>query len=247
MVKKTRRDNIVSLLFFIWVLGIPMIFTLPFLALGLLMKGIGLKRFGNRFIYHCVNIWSKYIYKTAGGKLTVKGIENVPEKENICFISNHQGVFDILIILSAMPMRVGFIAKKSLMRLPIFAQWMYAIGCIFIDRSSAKNARNTINKGIANIKKGNSLVIFPEGTRSRGPELGEFKKGSIKLALKSNATIVPITINGTYKMYEERKCLNKADMFLHIHKPIRPDDITPERTAVLMDEIREIIASGLME
>jgi 1-acyl-sn-glycerol-3-phosphate acyltransferase len=192
-----------------------------------------------------VNIWAHYIIATAGGKLTVSGLENVPKGENICFISNHQGMFDILIILAALPIRVGFIAKKSLIKFPVFAQWMMAIGSIFIDRSDVKNARESINKGIESIKKGNALVIFPEGTRSRGPKLGDFKKGSLKLALKSGATIIPISINGTYKMIEEHGALHSARMNLVIHKPIRPEEITPERAVNLMEEIKAIIATGM--
>lgn len=156
-------------------------------------------------------------------------------------------MFDILIILAALPIRVGFIAKKSLIKLPVFAQWMMAIGSIFIDRSDVKNARESILKGIKSIQNGNSLVIFPEGTRSRGNRLGEFKKGSLKLALKSNATIIPLTINGTYKMIEEHGALHPAKMNLVIHKPIRPEEITPERAVNLMEEIKAIIATGMDE
>ncbi len=245
MAKNKHWDNFKSLLFMIWVLWIPMIFTLPFLAIGLLLKGLQLNKIGNRFIYHCVSLWSNYIYRTAGGKLEVEGSENVPMNESICFIANHQGLFDILILLAALPIRVGFVAKKSLMKLPFFAQWMIAIGCVFIDRKNLKNARKSINKGIESIKRGNSLIIFPEGTRSRGPELGEFRKGSLKLALKSDATIIPVSINGTYKLYEETNCIHGGEMKIVIHEPIRPADITPERSPGLMDEIRATVASGL--
>ena len=247
MAQNKHWDGFKSLLFMIWVLWIPMLFTLPFLAIGLILKGIRLTKAGNRFIYHSVNIWSNYIYRSAGGKLEVVGLENVPKNESICFISNHQGLFDILILIAAIPIRVGFVAKKSLMNLPFFAQWMMAIGCVFIDRKNLKNARKSINKGVESIKRGNSLIIFPEGTRSRGPKLGDFRKGSLKLALKSDATIIPVSINGTFRLFEESNCIHGGPMKIVIHKPIRPEDLTQERKVHLMEEIRDMVASGLVE
>ena len=85
-------------------------------------------------------------------------------------------------------------AKRSLGRIPVFGEWIRDIRSVFIDRDDARSSLKTMEEGIDLLKKGFSLVIYPEGTRSRGPELGEFKKGSLRLATKSGVPVVPVTL-----------------------------------------------------
>src|SRR5699024_1808110 len=91
----------------------------------------------------------------------------------------------------------GFIAKVELTKFPIVSQWMKEMKCIFMDRSDRRQSLQSIKEGINILKNGHSMVIFPEGTRSKSDAMGEFKAGSMTLATKSGVPIVPITISGS--------------------------------------------------
>jgi 1-acyl-sn-glycerol-3-phosphate acyltransferase len=89
------------------------------------------------------------------------------------------------------------------------------------------------------------MIIFPEGTRSRGGRMGEFRRGSLKLATRAGATVVPITIDGTWRIWEERKRISPAEIAFVIHPPIATEGMGPEERRLLPDRIRSEIASGL--
>ncbi|MCD8503076.1 MAG: 1-acyl-sn-glycerol-3-phosphate acyltransferase [Bacillaceae bacterium] len=131
-------------------------------------------------------------------------MENLPPQGEAClFVSNHQGNFDIPILIGFLNRPLGFISKIEVKKMPIVNKWMEHMNCVFMDRKDRRQAVQSINKGADNLKNGSSLVIFPEGTRSKGMKMNSFKAGSFKLAQKSGATIVPVAINGSYKIMEQ--------------------------------------------
>jgi 1-acyl-sn-glycerol-3-phosphate acyltransferase len=177
----------------------------------------------------------------------VYGKEHIPEEDTVCFVSNHQGIADILLISGNLPKVIGFIAKKELKKVPIVNIWMMVTHCIFIDRGNIKQAAEVIDKGAQYIRNGQPMVVFPEGTRSRGPHIGNFKRGSIKLALRSDSLIVPLTVNGTYKIFEEHKRIKPAPVVLVIHPPIDTKHLTAEERKDLPRTLFDIIEGGLHE
>ena len=121
---------------------------------------------------------------------------------------------------------------------------MYTLS--FMDRNDMKQSAQTIIDGIKQLKAGINMVIFPEGTRSKGAPVGEFKAGSFKLATKSKAPIVPVTIDGTYKVMEGNKNkIKPAEINLIIHEPIYTDKLTKEEIAELPEKVRSIIVADL--
>lgn len=138
---------------------------------------------------------------------------------------------------------MGFIAKKELEKIKAISGWMKEIHCVFMDRSNVRESIKAINEGVENLKNGHSMVIFPEGTRSKGPSLGEFKKGSMKLAIKAEVPIVPIAIDGTYKAREGNKGnkITSADVKITIAKPINVKELTKEEKSNLSENIRNIL------
>ncbi len=178
--------------------------------------------------------------------INVYGKENIPKDRNVVFISNHQGDFDIAIFMALIPKEKGFVAKIELNKIPILRTWMKYIGCVFMDRKDLKQSLKTINKAIDFIKKGHSMVIFPEGTRSKCDKIGDFKPGSFKLAFKTNTPIVPVTIDGSYKLKEKNNGLIKPDTVnVYIHNPIFLENITNEEKESLPGKIKDIIADKL--
>ena len=98
----------------------------------------------------------------------------------------------------------------ALSKIPIFGKWVTRIRGIYIHRGDARASLKTINEGVEYLKQGFSLVIFPEGTRSRSSAMAEFKHGSFKLATKARVPIVPVTLNGGYHTYEETGKVTKG-------------------------------------
>ncbi len=145
--------------------------------------------------------WARSMLANAGVTVEVHGTENLPEAPSV-FISNHQSDWDIPVLLGYLDKPHGIVAKDSLSRIPLVRTWMRYINCIFIDRSDVRQAiRQLIDAG-SHISEGFSITVFPEGTRSRGEDIGEFKLGAFKTAFKYNAPIVPVSIDGTYKIME---------------------------------------------
>src|SRR5699024_11677599 len=115
---------------------------------------------------------------------------------------------------------------------------------IFMDRKDRRQSVQTIHQGIKFLKDGHSLVVFPEGTRSRGKKLNTFKSGSLNLATRSKVPIVPLAIDGTYKMLEESNGKVKASSIkLIIEKPIQPKDYQHMTKNELSSLLKEIIGT----
>jgi len=162
------------------------------------------------------------------------------------FVSNHQGAFDIPLLLGFVPVLKGFVSKKENFRLPIVSTWMRLLGCIVIDRNDLRQSAGAIARGIRDLRAGRSLVIFPEGTRSKTGALRRFREGSFKLATRSGATIVPLTIDGSYRLLEgNRGRITPGTVRLHIHPPVVLADLTDEQKKDPVELVRGIIASRL--
>lgn len=195
-----------------------------------------------------VKKFAKSLVVATGSSVNIVGEENIPE-ESCVFVGNHQGDFDILVMKGYIDKPIGFIAKKELIKLPGVSYWMKQIHCVFMDREDPRDSVRAILEGVENIKEGISMVIYPEGTRSQSSEMLEFKKGAMKLALKSGAPIVPVTINGSYKIFEAQKGKKtkptKVDLIFS--EPIYTKDLSKEEISNLSEHVKEIIKNKLEE
>lgn len=199
----------------------------------------------DEFLVNIVRNWSNFVLKIAGLNLTVIGKENIP-KEPCVFVGNHQSNLDIPVILANMNRLTGAIAKKDMEKIPIVNYWMRQIHCVFLDRENPREALKGISEGVENLKNGYSMIIFPEGTRSRSNNMGEFKKGSMRLAIKAGVPIVPITIYDTNKGMEGNNGkVKKANAKLIIGKPIYLEGMSKEEKADISEVIRNIIQNNL--
>ena len=209
-------------------------------------KGLIDKR--DTLVYKVTTAWANILLKVAGVKVNVHGLENLPKDRSVLFIGNHQGNFDIPIYMSKIPGLKGFVSKVEVQKIPGVRTWMKYMYCVFMDRSSIRKSGEAIIEGIKILKSNHSLVIFPEGTRSKGDTMGEFKAGSFKLATKSKAPIVPVTMNGSYKIMESNNkkwILKPAEVDLYIHPVIYTDSLSKEEQEELPKKVYEIIKSKL--
>ena len=227
-------------------LVVSMLFFTPFGLIGLLLSPFGLKKPMSYLMYFCAQCWGRFMLAVIGCPLTVTGRENIPRKDGICFVSNHEGFVDILVILAYAGRPFGFVAKQELIFVPILDIWIPMLGGQFIDRKSPRKALKTINAGVTRIKSGGAMLIFPEGHRSRGRGLLPFHPGSFKLATQSEAVIVPVAITGTYNLFEKKYRVNPGPVSITFCKTVNTADIpAADRKQILSDQIYGVIKGEL--
>ena len=230
-----------------------LLFCLSFLILlviyiiYIVLKLILPRRVSRSILQGIAKFWAKIVILSTGSKVKVTGKENLPSSGNICFVSNHQGLFDIPLILGFSGIHTGFVAKRELFKIPVLSQWMKEIPCTFIDRRNPRKAIQTFQKSAELIKKGNPMVIFPEGTRSRSDKIGDFHLGSLKLPVMAEATIVPLAIKGSWQIYEKNKKIRSATVYLKILPTIEPKDDIYKNKHKLADYLHSRISQALEE
>lgn len=233
---------------FFWYIafGITLVANTPKLLIAKRLEKQGKVKEKDDYVYKQVSRWARGNVKRSGAKLNIYGLENIPKDGSVVFVSNHQGAFDIALFLSHIPKQKGFIAKIEMKTKPLLSNWMKQIYCIFMDRKSLKGSASAILDGVNLLKQGKTLVIFPEGTRSKGDQIGEFKPASMKLATKAKAPIVPVTIDGSYKIFEKNNKRITPDIVnIYIHPVIETKNLSKEEQNELCDKVYQIIKSKL--
>jgi 1-acyl-sn-glycerol-3-phosphate acyltransferase len=238
---KLTPGNVVLVLYMSFMASLTPLFFLPAFFVYL-FAGVDKS---DKYINYIGALYSRHLFFMFGWKVKISGLENLPEANNICFVSNHQGFADIPLIVGYIPKKVGFIAKQELRRIPMLNIWMKALGCVLINRKDVRQSLLVIEKGSKQIQKGHPMVIFPEGTRSRSGVTQKFKPGAFKLVAGSDALIVPLTIDGTYKIIEETGTVSSADVYLHIHPAIDVSILSNEEKKNLPNSIFKIIDDHL--
>ena len=184
----------------------------------------------------------------AGVKTKVTGLENIPKDEAVLYVANHNGIFDVVATYPLMPCPTGFVAKKSVAKVPLLSTWMRRLHCLFLDRHDPRAGMQMILDSIDLIKSGVSVLIFPEGTRSKDGKLGEFKPGAVKMASKTGCAIIPIAITGTRECLEGRKFFRfRLPVTVTFGKPIYPKDLDKEQQKFLAAYVQEKVEELLEE
>lgn len=198
-------------------------------------------------IQQAEDIWSNNVMKMFGSNLVVHGRENIPEKGPVVFIGNHQGNADIISYCAALSPSLAFayVAKENLGKLPFYGKWIRRIRSVLIKRDDPRASLKAIDEGIELIKLGFSLMIFPEGTRSKGPEMGKFKRGAFKLATKPQIPIVPVSVNGSYKMLEETGVLKGARIDVMVHPVVETKGISKQGEKQLCLDVEKTVRDGV--
>ncbi len=200
-----------------------------------------------RLIGEATKKWANYIFDTYGMKINVHGSENLPTNGPVLFIPNHQGYGDIVVMLKLLDgFQTGFIAKSELEKLPAISTWIRVIHGLFIDRGDARKSLHTIKAAINELEQGFSMVIFPEGTRTRNNTMSPFKAGSFKIATKAQVPIIPISLSGSYKLFETQGYIKGDVVDVVVHPPIETAGLSREEIKALPLKVEKIIADGLI-
>ena len=164
-----------------------------------------------------------------GSDITYIGHENVPKDQAVLYVGNHCSYFDILLTYSMCPDLTGYVAKAEMLKVPLLRDWMKRLYCLFLDRSNVKEGLKTILTGIEYIKKGISICIFPEGTRSKDGNMIPFKEGSMKMASKTGCPIIPIAITKSAQIWEAHlPYIRPAHVIVEYGEPIYPKELSKE-------------------
>jgi 1-acyl-sn-glycerol-3-phosphate acyltransferase len=198
-------------------------------------------------IERVIDRWSRAWLRAAGVELDVRGLENVERSRSYVVVANHLSLLDIMACFLAVPVPIRFLAKKELFRIPILAPAMRAVGIVEVDRQARVPIHDQINAQAKQlVANGRSVIIYPEGTRSRDGRLGAFKKGAFTIAARVGLPILPVTIHGTWEAWRPGSWLVRGGpVTVVIDQPVETENVT--RTDELRDEVRGIIERRLAE
>lgn len=191
--------------------------------------------------------WCEIIISATGSTVEVIGLDNIPKDGPVLFVSNHQSYFDIPMLLYYLPKTMGFLSKIEIKKWPVIGKWLLCLEGVYIDRDDIRQSLTAIKKTTETLESGQSIVIFPEGTRSKSNEMNPFKPGSLKPAQRANVPIVPITIENTYKIFEANndRNLKPANVRITISPAIDVNSLAKETTGDLSVKVFETIKSHL--
>ncbi len=198
------------------------------------------------YILKATDTWGNFVMKVFGTEVRVHGEENIPDRGPVVYVANHQSYADIPLCCKVLnKIQTGFVARDGLQDIPLYGEWILNIRSVIIKRNDPRSSLRTVDEAISLIRQGFSMVIFPEGTRSRGGPMQSFKKGSLRLATKPGVPVVPITIDGTWRIFEEKGYPQRATVDITVHPSIETASLSRQEAADLAETVEAIVRGGL--
>jgi 1-acyl-sn-glycerol-3-phosphate acyltransferase len=222
-------------------------FLIPAISLYTIVLGtlsIGSSLFEKRgyFAHWCARMWSRLILRTTRVGVDVHGLDRLSPGRTYVFVANHQSIYDIPILFWSLPFQLRIIAKESLGRVPFLGWHLRRTGHMLVNR--ARPDRTAIfSWASALTSKGLSLIVFPEGTRSRDGRVGRFKRGSFYLALEAGLPVVPLSVVGSrHVMLKGRLATYPGRVRLVVHAPIDTSALAGTDPRTFGERVRHVIA-----
>lgn len=188
-------------------------------------------------------IWARGVALGIGLDVSAHGTWRLDPEGTYVLMANHQSHVDIVALFNALPMVPGFLAKAELRRVPLFGLAMEVGGHVFVDRGRRRVAVEALAAAAEDIRRGGSIVIFPEGTRSRRREILPFKKGGFHLARQAGVPVVPVGIRGTADILPKHSGqLLPGRCEVHVGEPIPGERVAALSLDALIDEVRGAIS-----
>jgi len=199
------------------------------------------------WIRRAENDWGPRLFRHWKVEAAVTSDGPLPDG-GVLFVSNHEGYGDIPGFMVAVPQKqFGFVAKDELARIPVFNKWIVRIRSLMLARGSAKEALRVFAEGEDMLRRGFSLVIFPEGHRAKGQGMQAFQKGSLRLAVRAGAPVVPVSIKGSWECFEAHGFPTPGVIRFHIHKAIPTAGLAKGDEAALAERVETMIRAKLFE
>ena len=209
-------------------------------ATGAVVAGLFRVRHRSGGVYDWASTdWSRDILRAAGTPVIAEGLENIPRDRPVMYASNHSSMFDIWALFATLPGSVRFVAKRELFRIPLLGRAMLAVGHVPIDRAARRSAFAAYDEAARKIRSGTSVVVFPEGTRSRTGELLPFKNAPFGLAIAAQVPVLPIYVHHTFEILPKGAWrLRPRPIRLLVAPPISTTGLRSEDRERLRDEVR---------
>jgi len=190
-------------------------------------------------------LWNRHVLAIGGVSVKVVGADKLADGERYVFMSNHQSALDIPIIYVGLREHISFIAKKELFMIPFFGWGMWAVGHISIDRQNPRKAHASIARAVQRLNKENvSLILFPEGTRSKDGKVLDFKTASFTLALQAGVKLVPVAIKGAIdRLPPKSSRIVPGAVELEVGDPIPVEELKGMNKAEICGRVREAIVA----
>jgi 1-acyl-sn-glycerol-3-phosphate acyltransferase len=183
----------------IWLAVAALFVTIPCATATIIVASINS---ASPWVDRIVRLWGRLLVAAAGVELRTENLDAIKADERYVLVANHYSYLDIPCIVAAIPQQpIRFMAKASLFKIPIFGWSIARAGFIPIDRQNRRTAVKSFELAAERIRKGNTIVVFPEEGRSRQREMRVFQRGAFLLAMKAERTIVPMAIDGTYDVF----------------------------------------------
>ncbi len=187
-------------------------------------------------------IWGPILLLLVGGKLIVKGKENIDPSKTYIYTSNHMSNFDIPILFAITSVSLHFIAKKELKKIPLFGWCIAAMGMIFVDRKNRIKALESMKVAGQLIKSGKNVIAFPEGKRSRSRKIERFRKGTFVIAHSAQVDIIPIAIKGSEVLHKPGGLkFRPGKVYINIGKPIKTSSFADKKAEEFANYTKEIV------
>ena len=201
-----------------------------------------LDRSGN-FAHKCARAWARLILVTTGVRVQVSGLQHLEPGRSYVFAANHQSIYDIPIVFTSIPAQLRIVAKESLGRIPFMGWHLHRAGHLLVDRRNP--GADIVEKMARLVRQGNSLIVFPEGTRSLDGTVGRFKKGSFAVAVDAGLPVVPVTITGSrHVMKKGQLMVCPGVVQLVVHPPISTEGVARDQVLRLADRVRTAVLSS---
>ncbi|WP_024654214.1 lysophospholipid acyltransferase family protein [Borrelia persica] len=240
---KILRSVITYINFFFFVL----VFTVLF-PVFLIFRILGFENSFIKFSFVLIRFAIKSCLWFSGIKVVVTRDDDsfLQEVGGVVIIANHIASMDPIFLIHIFMRSFVIVAKRSLLNIPLLNFLLISMGAIFVNRSSIKSSAIVQKKATNIIQQGGAIGIFPEGTRNRGSETKDFKRGSINLALRTNSPIVPVTLLNTHKIFVKNLILNSGlSVYVHIHSLIYVSNLTDVEKKQLHVIVRDKIVKKL--
>lgn len=195
------------------------------------------------FVYETLSQWAQRVCRLGQVRLEVLGLDNFDHSQTCLFAVNHMSPMDIPTLYAALPGQAAFVANNVFTAIPVFRYWMRKSGAVFVDQSKPEEQMQAFKLMIKRLKKGRSLILFPEGYIHQGEGMAELKRGGLHAAIFANVPIIPTCVYGTQHVMRAGSLhvTPRTRVIVEFGKPLDPSRLSrPERK-----DIESIVAKEL--
>lgn len=197
---------------------------------------------GRRVVHEISRGWQRLFFALSPRwKTVVEGLEHVRRGERYVIVVNHQSMVDIP-MLYWVPLNFRWVSKREIFRMPVFGQFLWLHGDIAIDRGAASAAAKVLHEGGMWLKRGVSVAIFPEGTRSKDGQVHRFKEGAFRLAQSAGVAVLPVVMEGGQDLVRGRRVQWRHTFRIRVLEPIAAETVAATEVRELTSRVQELVS-----